>query len=318
MGAKDCTKSEAEIKYVRRAVKALIEEGKATVADLARVVGRDRGNFSRFCNGRQGLNDTGIEALYASSLVERYRGEEVSAMPLDGWWGELRSVKEVAHDKGYSEQTVRKYCRGGRLSFVRRGRRIWVAVDEKYGALPQTRLGALRSRVVELERENERLKRRLESHQEEFDFGEAKEEKEGVAVVEAAGTPLSSIIMEVGGDDGQFEAGDVVEVDVVNSASAASMDMPSADLGVVDDLSDGDGEFFSVRFNGKRLRTWRMSPVWEGGAVRVLEINGDIKKAKLFLEEEKWLALVVNNATREIELTQEVCDRLVKITGEVL
>ena len=114
------------------------------------------------------LHEIGIDT---STLVEETTEKE--ALPMEGWTGETKTPKQAAQDKGYSETTIRKYCKQGKLDYVRNGKRIAVVLNEKYQALPETEKAILRKEVARLKEENETLRKELEeikSGQQRFSF----------------------------------------------------------------------------------------------------------------------------------------------------
>lgn len=71
--------------------------------------------------------------------------------PLIEWNGEIKTVCQVSKEKGYSQGTIRKWCKEGKLNFLRKGRKIMVAVDEKYTAIRLSENAILQQRIVEIE-----------------------------------------------------------------------------------------------------------------------------------------------------------------------
>lgn len=82
---------------------------------------------------------------------------------METWDGSVKTVKEAAKEKGYSEGTIRKYLKNGKLNYIRVNRRLYVVVDEQYERLPKTKIGYYRAENIRLRRENTRLRKALEA-----------------------------------------------------------------------------------------------------------------------------------------------------------
>jgi hypothetical protein len=147
---------------------------------LGEKIGVKGNTLLSFSLGRsKGLSQETLDKLHEigidiSRLVEETKEEtEKEALPLDGWIGETKTPKQAAQDKGYCEGTIRKKCKEGKLDYVKKGKRIAVAINEKYQALPETEKAVLRKEVARLKDENQSLRKELEeikSGQQRFSF----------------------------------------------------------------------------------------------------------------------------------------------------
>lgn len=90
--------------------------------------------------------------------------------PMAEWLGETKSTSDAAADKGVSADTIRKWCKSGKLDYVRVGRRIFVAINEKYSAVAETELARLRKENAVLKADNAALTEQVQSLQLKFNF----------------------------------------------------------------------------------------------------------------------------------------------------
>jgi len=217
MAQNTATKSKAEIEYIRRGLLTLEKEGKIARTPLAHELGVNHANLSRCLNGKQGLSDETAERIYEKGVLPRPAEEDLRKkehQPMETWDGSVKTVKEAAKEKGYSEGTIRKYLKNGKLNYIRVNRRLYVVVDEQYERLPKTKIGYYRAENIRLRRENTRLRKALEAK------GVFPEEE--IETRNAAGTP--DLVVELSGQD-------VVEPPEVDTSSSTSVQEETTAVG---------------------------------------------------------------------------------------
>lgn len=144
-GKPKTTKSKNEQNYVREELK---KTGKSQ-SEIAKVAGVNPSNISKFQAGRTRLSDDAIETLYSAGTILRPTKEQIAgpkkAEPQENYDGKTKAVKEAAKEKGFSESTIRRWMRIGKLNYIKIGRRVYVCIDEKYKKIKVSVKKALRS-----------------------------------------------------------------------------------------------------------------------------------------------------------------------------
>lgn len=161
-----------EQSYVREKLNALLDTG-VPRKDIMTAIGLHAANLSRFLSGRQDMSEENINALYSKGIIQKpdeYQIKGIKNRPLEVWHGEVKKIKDVATEKGYSAATIRKWCKEGKLNYVRPKRRYLVVIDEKYNKLGVSEKAQMRNRIEELEARNAQLEAQVERMQLNFSF----------------------------------------------------------------------------------------------------------------------------------------------------
>lgn len=161
-----------EQSYVREKLNALLDTG-VPRKDIMKAIGLHAANLSRFLSVRQDMSQENINALYNKGIIQKpdeYQIKGIKNRPLDVWHGEVKTIKDVATEKGYSAATIRKWCKEGKLNYIRPKRRYLVVVDEKYNELGVSEKAQMRNRIEELEARNAQLEAQVERMQLNFSF----------------------------------------------------------------------------------------------------------------------------------------------------
>ncbi|WP_372365433.1 hypothetical protein [Candidatus Uabimicrobium sp. HlEnr_7] len=161
-----------EQKYIREKLQALIADG-VKQQHIADKIGLHQANLSRFISGRQEMSEENVKNLYEKEIINKpnqYELKGIKNLPIEIWHGEVKKIKDVAHEKGYSAATIRKWCKEGKLNYVRPGRGYLVAIDEKYNDVVMSEKAAMRNKIEELEQRNAQLEEQVAKAQLNFSF----------------------------------------------------------------------------------------------------------------------------------------------------
>ena len=161
-----------EQSYVREKLNALLDTGVPRKKIMA-AIGLHAANLSRFLSGRQDMSEENINALYSKEIIQKpdeYQIKGIKNKPLEVWYGDIKTIQSAAKEKGRSDATIRKWCKEGKLNYYRRGRRYFVAVDDKYNAISVSEKAQMRNRIEELEARNAQLEAQVERMQLNFSF----------------------------------------------------------------------------------------------------------------------------------------------------
>lgn len=204
-------KSMEEVKYVRKSLMKAMKSKKLGQHDIARIISVNQSNVSKFLKkvGWTRFSDATIESLYETGLVARPSQEDLDSMqakqamtiqtcadepvvaaktdtvevavkkeialPQANYTGEVCKVSEAAEDKGYTAATIRQYCKAGKLNYVKPGSRYLVCKDDKYAALPETKLAKISKENAALRSENEKLASQVATMQLEFTYEDSED-----------------------------------------------------------------------------------------------------------------------------------------------
>ena len=156
---------------LRKKIRAMLEE--MTIPQLGILLGTNPDAYRKFAHGHaKSLTEVSLSVLRQKGVLTaeiEYLGT-VEIKPLDNWQGELKTVQQVAKEKGFCDATIRRWCKAGKLNFIKIGRRYAIAVDEKYASVRQSERGKLMAEIVALRAEVARLRQQVETQQLEFSF----------------------------------------------------------------------------------------------------------------------------------------------------
>jgi hypothetical protein len=141
---------------------------------LAEKIGTSVDAYRKFAQGHaESLSEASLSVLIEKGLVDMNAlASNTECQPLANWEGETISIASAAYEKGYGEATLRKWCKAGKLDYVRKGRKIFVCINEKYATAKMSKIGVLRKENAELKSTVERLR------QPSFDFTSANNAKD--------------------------------------------------------------------------------------------------------------------------------------------
>jgi len=194
-GRPDVTKSKAELDYIRKEIKELTATGQFNQHEIAAAIQVNQSNLSKFLAGQTRLSDASVESLYASGMIVKPDTESLrGARPLDRYDGAVIKVSQAAEEKGYSAATIRKYCREGKLNYLRPKSHLLVAVDEKYAALKETEVARLRKENAAQALLVEQLQQQINKMQLEFPFVAAEEAREAEEELDGANKDIIALM----------------------------------------------------------------------------------------------------------------------------